>query len=66
MPTRKKVLSKKKVTAVAECSAVEKKSGTCHVCGCCCGGEAMVESSIIIIFGGLVIALAFFLMQSMV
>jgi hypothetical protein len=55
MPTRKKVLAKKEVV-----------SGGCPTCGCCCGsGSGAVNSVLSVVFGGLVVALSFFLMQTM-
>jgi len=59
MPARKKALSKK-------AAPTKMKSDRCEVCGCCCKGEGAVELSMVIIFGGLVVALSFFLLQTMV
>ena len=55
MPT-KKVPAKKMAV---------KESCCCQCCGCDCGGAGRIESVLHIIFGGLVVALSFFLLQTM-
>jgi|GEM_PF-7115054 len=52
----KKVLAKK---------AVAKEARSCECCGCCCGGVNRAESLMCVIFGGLVVALSFFLLRTM-
>jgi hypothetical protein len=59
MSSRKKVLSKKETT-----KEVVQSSG-CPTCGCCCGNQGMIGSALAVIFGGLVVALSFFLLQTM-
>lgn len=45
--------------------AAAKEASCCATCGCCCGGYERIDSSLHIIFGGLIVALSFFLLQSL-
>lgn len=65
MPIRKKVRSKKKVSGKKSVGCYPKVSSDCPCCGCDCQGKGSVNSLLAVVFGGLMVALTFTLLQTM-